>query len=165
MESSAINRRCWPDAWIVNASWKAARFVRFCDCYNIPLITLADTPGYLPGVMQEHNRHLLAMVPSCSLHTRKPLFRRSLWSCARITAGLIPPCVRAGRKGTGADFVLALPTGELAITLGAEGAANIVFKHEIAKAEDQAAKEKGADRNIQRTVSQPVQRGGIWDCG
>ncbi|MDE8735528.1 carboxyl transferase domain-containing protein, partial [Eubacteriales bacterium DFI.9.88] len=39
----------------VNASWKAARFVRFCDCYNIPLITLADTPGYLPGVMQEHN--------------------------------------------------------------------------------------------------------------
>lgn len=121
----------------VNASWKAARFVRFCDCYNIPLITLADTPGYLPGVQQEHNgiirngakllfAYSEATVPKITVVVRKDYGGAYSAMCG---------------KGMGADFVLALPTGELAI-MGADGAANIVFKHEIAEAEDQDAKRK-----------------------
>lgn len=121
----------------VNASWKAARFVRFCDCYNIPIITLADTPGYLPGVMQEHNgiirngakllfAYSEATVPKITVVVRKDYGGAYSAMCG---------------KGMGADFVLALPTGELAI-MGAEGASNIVFKHEIEAAEDKEAKRK-----------------------
>ena len=121
----------------VNASWKAARFVRFCDCYNIPIITLADTPGYLPGVIQEHNgiirngakllfAYSEATVPKITVVVRKDYGGAYSAMCG---------------KGMGADFVLALPTGELAI-MGAEGASNIVFKHEIEAAEDKEAKRK-----------------------
>ena len=121
----------------VNASWKAARFVRFCDCYNIPIITLADTPGYLPGVMQEHNgiirngakllfAYSEATVPKITVVVRKDYGGAYSAMCG---------------KGMGADFVLALPTGELAI-MGAEGASNIVFKHEIEAAGDKEAKRK-----------------------
>lgn len=121
----------------VNASWKAARFVRFCDCYDIPLITLADTPGYLPGVMQEHSGIIR--------NGAKLLFAYSEATVPKITVVIRKDYGGAYSamcgKGMGADFVLALPTGELAI-MGAEGAANIVFKHEIADAEDQAAKRK-----------------------
>lgn len=121
----------------VNASWKAARFVRFCDCYSIPLITLADTPGYLPGVNQEHNGIIR--------NGAKLLFAYSEATVPKITVVIRKDYGGAYSamcgKGMGADFVLALPTGELAI-MGAEGAANIVFKHEIAEAKDQAAKRK-----------------------
>lgn len=121
----------------VNASWKAARFVRFCDCYNIPIITLADTPGYLPGVQQEHNgiirngakllfAYSEATVPKITVVVRKDYGGAYSAMCG---------------KGMGADFVLGLPTGELAI-MGADGAANIVFKHEIEKAEDKDSKRR-----------------------
>lgn len=121
----------------VNASWKAARFVRFCDCYNIPIITLADTPGYLPGVIQEHNGIIR--------NGAKMLFAYSEATVPKITVVVRKDYGGAYSamcgKGMGADFVLALPTGELAI-MGAEGAANIVFKHEIADAKDKEAKRK-----------------------
>lgn len=119
----------------VNASWKAARFVRFCDSFNIPLITLADTPGYLPGVMQEHNGIIR--------NGAKMLFAYSEATVPKITVVLRKDYGGAYSamcgKGMGADFVFSLPTGELAI-MGADGAANIVFRKEIAAAADKVAK-------------------------
>jgi len=120
-----------------NSSWKAARFVRFCDAFNIPLITLADTPGYLPGVSQEHGgiirngaklifAYAEATVPKITVVVRKDYGGAYSAMCG---------------KGMGADVVLALPTGELAV-MGAAGAANLVFKKEIAEAADPDAKRK-----------------------
>lgn len=119
----------------VDASWKAARFVRFCDSYSIPLIILADTPGYMPGVKQEHDGIIR--------NGAKLLFAFSEATVPKITVVLRKDYGGAYSamcgKGMGADFVLALPTGELAI-MGAEGAAAVVFKKELAAAEDKDAK-------------------------
>lgn len=120
-----------------NASWKAARFVRFCDAFNIPILTFADCPGYLPGISQEHGgiirngaklifAYAEATVPKITIVVRKDYGGAYSAMCG---------------KGMGSDVVLALPTGELAV-MGAEGAANLVFKKEIASAEDQVAKRK-----------------------
>ncbi len=118
----------------VNASDKAARFIRFCDCFNIPLLTLVDTPGYLPGVDQEHAgviRHgakILyayseASVPKMTLVMRKAYGGAYIAMCSRHL---------------GADFVASWPSGEIAV-MGPEGAANIIFRKEIAAAEDPEA--------------------------
>lgn len=134
----------------VNASWKAARFVRFCDSYNIPIIILADTPGYLPGLEQEHNgiirngAKLLfafseATVPKITLVIRKDYGGAYSAMCG---------------KGMGADFVFALPTGELAI-MGADGAANIVFKKDIKNAENPVDKKKELSKIYQETFLNP----------
>jgi acetyl-CoA carboxylase carboxyltransferase component len=115
----------------IDCSDKAARFIRLCDCFNIPVLSIADVPGYLPGVRQEHGgiiRHgakLLfawgeATVPKVTLIVRK--------SYGGAYHGLCS-------KEIGADLVFAWPGAELAV-MGAEGAANIVFKNEIEKAED-----------------------------
>jgi methylmalonyl-CoA decarboxylase subunit alpha len=115
----------------IHASEKAARFVQFCDAFNIPLVTLVDVPGFLPGVDQEHNgiiRHgakLLyaycnATVPRISLVLRKA------YGGAYIVMD---------SRSIGADLALAWPSNEIAV-MGAEGAANIVFRREIAAAED-----------------------------
>ena len=118
----------------VNASDKAARFVRRCDAFNIPLLTLVDVPGFLPGTSQEHEgiiRHgakLLyayseATVPKISLVTRKAYGGAYIAMCS---------------KGLGADLAYAWPTAEIAV-MGAEGAANIVFRREIQAAADPEA--------------------------
>jgi methylmalonyl-CoA decarboxylase subunit alpha len=118
----------------VNASDKAARFIRFCDCFNIPLLTLVDTPGYLPGVDQEHAgviRHgakILyayseASVPKLTLIMRKAYGGAYIAMCSRHL---------------GATFVASWPSGEIAV-MGPEGAANIIFRKEIASAEDPEA--------------------------
>ncbi len=115
----------------VNSADKAARFVRFCDAFNIPIVTFTDVPGYLPGVGQEHSgviRHgakLLyafaeATVPRINIITRKA------YGGAYIAMN---------SRHLGADFVFAWPTAEIAV-MGAEGAANIIFRKEIASAED-----------------------------
>ncbi len=119
----------------VNASDKAARFVRRCDAFNIPLLTLVDVPGFLPGTGQEHTgiiRHgakLLyayseATVPKVSVVTRKAYGGAYIAMCS---------------KGLGADLAFAWPTAEIAV-MGADGAANIVFKKEINAAENPAEK-------------------------
>lgn len=119
----------------VNASVKAARFVRFCDAFNIPLWVIEDVPGFLPGTSQEHGgiiRHgakLLyafaeATVPKVTLITRKAY------------GGAY--CVM-NSKHLRADLNLAWPTAEIAV-MGAEGAVNIIFRHELAKAADPAAR-------------------------
>ncbi len=113
----------------INASDKAARFVRFCDCFNIPIITFVDVPGFLPGVGQEHNgiiRHgakLLyayceATVPKITVITRKAY------------GGAYDVMSSKHVRG---DINYAWPTAEIAV-MGAEGAVNILFKDEIDKA-------------------------------
>jgi acetyl-CoA carboxylase carboxyltransferase component len=115
----------------VDSSDKGARFIRYCDAFNIPLLTLVDLPGYLPGVDQEHNgviRHgakLLyayseATVPKITLITRKA-----------YGGGYIAMC----SSHLKADFVFAWPTAEIAV-MGPTGAANIIFRKEIAQADD-----------------------------
>ncbi|MGE5654392.1 MAG: acyl-CoA carboxylase subunit beta [Bacillota bacterium] len=115
----------------INASDKAARFIRFCDAFNIPVVTFTDTPGYLPGVGQEHGgviRHgakLLyayseATVPKLTVITRKAYGGAYIAMCSRHL---------------GADMVFALPAAEIAV-MGPDGAANIIFKDDIAKAEN-----------------------------
>ncbi|NLC76273.1 MAG: methylmalonyl-CoA carboxyltransferase [Clostridia bacterium] len=118
----------------INASDKAARFIRFCDAFNIPLLTLVDTPGYLPGTEQEyggiirHGAKLLyayseATVPKITLILRKAYGGAYLAMCAR---------------SLGADQIIAWPSAEIAV-MGPEGAANIIFRKEIAGAEDPVA--------------------------
>lgn len=123
----------------INASDKIARFVRFCDCFNIPLITLVDTPGFFPGIEQEHGGIIR--------HGAKVLFAYSEATVPKITLILrkayggayIAMC----SKHLGGDLSFAYPTAEVAV-MGAEGAVNICFRKEIAEAADpaQARKEK-----------------------
>jgi len=119
----------------VNASDKASRFIRFCDAFNIPLITLVDVPGYLPGTKQEwdgiirHGAKLLyayseATVPKVTLITRKAYGGAYLAMCS---------------KDLGSDYVLAWPTAEIAV-MGGEGAAAIIHRREINEAADPNAK-------------------------
>jgi propionyl-CoA carboxylase beta chain len=118
----------------ISASTKAARFIRFCDCFNIPLVTFVDVPGFLPGVAQEHGgiiRHgakLLfayceATVPKVTVITRKAY------------GGAYDVMSSKHIRG---DLNLAWPTAEIAV-MGAKGAVEILFKEQIARAEDPAA--------------------------
>ena len=118
----------------IEASEKAARFVQMCDAFNIPLVTLLDVPGFLPGVDQEHGgiiRHgakLLyaycnATVPRISLILRKA------YGGAYIVMD---------SQSIGADLTYAWPTNEIAV-MGAEGAANVIFRRQIADADDPEA--------------------------
>jgi acetyl-CoA carboxylase carboxyltransferase component len=110
----------------IDSSDKAARFVRFCDAFNIPILTLVDTPGYMPGVQQEHGGIIR--------HGAKLLFAYSEATAPLITVILRKAYggayIAMASKGLGADTVFALPTAEIAV-MGPEGAANIIFKREI----------------------------------
>ncbi|HZM86838.1 MAG TPA: carboxyl transferase domain-containing protein, partial [Blastocatellia bacterium] len=121
----------------IDASVKAARFVRFCDCFNIPLITFEDVPGFLPGIQQEHGgiiRHgakLLfafaeATVPKITVITRKAY------------GGAY--CVMAS-KHIRADLNFAYPTAEIAV-MGAEGAVGVLYRREIAQADSPESESK-----------------------
>ena len=134
----------------IDASDKAARFVRFCNAFNIPLLTLVDVPGFLPGVEQERGGIIR--------HGAKLLFAYSAATVPKITVVLrkayggayIAMCSR----GLGADRVLAWPTAEIAV-MGAEGAAEIVFKREIDAADDQVARRKELVDEYRETFSNP----------
>jgi len=121
----------------VNSSLKAARFVRFCDAFNIPLLTLVDVPGFLPGTDQEfggiikHGAKLLyafaeATVPKVTLITRK-----AYGGAYDVMSS----------KHIRADLNFAWPTAEIAV-MGPEGAVNIIHRRELAKAEDPEARRK-----------------------
>jgi len=118
----------------INASDKIARFVRFCDAFNIPLVTFVDTPGYLPGTNQEHGGVIR--------HGAKVLYAYSEATVSKITVILrkayggayIAMCSRH----LGADVVFAYPQAEIAV-MGAAGAANIVFRKDIKNAENPEA--------------------------
>jgi acetyl-CoA carboxylase carboxyltransferase component len=134
----------------IDASDKATRFIRFCDAFNIPMLTIADVPGYLPGSNQEwggiirHGAKLLwcyseATVPKLLLVTRKDYGGSYLAMCSR---------------DLGADMAFAWPTAEIAV-MGAEGAANIIHRKEIDGAENPSAKRKEKIQEYRDLFSNP----------
>jgi acetyl-CoA carboxylase carboxyltransferase component len=134
----------------VNASDKITRFIRFCDAFNIALLTIADVPGYLPGKDQEwqgiirHGAKVLwayseATVPKITLIIRKDYGGAYLAMCS---------------KDLGADFVFAWPTAEIAV-MGAEGATSIIFRKEIDAAPDPEAKEQEKIREYRDLLYNP----------
>jgi propionyl-CoA carboxylase beta chain len=141
----------------INASTKAARFVRFCDCFNLPIITLVDVPGFLPGVDQEHAgiiRHgakLLyayaeATVPKITVVTRKAY------------GGAY--CVM-GSKQVRTDLNFAYPTAEIAV-MGPEGAVDILYRRELAAGDDPTARRREKIEEYQEKFASPfiaAQRG------
>ncbi len=115
----------------VDSSDKAARFIRYCDAFNIPIITLVDLPGYLPGVDQEH--------AGVIRHGAKVLYAYSEATVPKLTV-IIRKAYGGGyiamsSRHLRADFVFAWPTAEIAV-MGPEGAANIIFRKEITSADD-----------------------------
>lgn len=134
----------------IEASEKGARFVRFCDSFNIPLVTFVDVPGFLPGVEQEHGgiiRHgakLLysyceATVPRVTVITRKAYGGAYLVMNAR---------------GIRADLVFAWPSAEIAV-MGAQGAVNVIFRRELTEASDPAAKRGELIRDYEERFNNP----------
>ncbi|WP_344015164.1 acyl-CoA carboxylase subunit beta, partial [Kitasatospora atroaurantiaca] len=115
----------------IQASEKAARFVQTCDAFNIPLVTLVDVPGFLPGVDQEHGgiiRHGAKLLYAYCNATvpRIQLILRKAYGGAYIVMD---------SRSIGADLSFAWPTNEIAV-MGAEGAANVIFRREIAASDD-----------------------------
>ena len=116
----------------VDSSWKQARFIRFCNCFNIPLLLLVDTPGYLPGKDQEYNgiiRHGAKSLYALSEATvpKIAVILRKVYGGAALGMGVLP--------GFGTDIVFALPYAEIG-AMGAEQAVNLFYRDEIAKADD-----------------------------
>lgn len=119
----------------IDASVKAARFVRFCDCFNIPIITLEDVPGFLPGVTQEHGGIIR--------HGAKLLFAYCEATVPKITVVMRKAYGGAyivmNSKHIRGDMNLAWPSAEIAV-MGPDGAVNIIRRRELAEADDPVAK-------------------------
>lgn len=134
----------------VDASKKGARFVRFCDCFNIPLLVLVDVPGFLPGTDQEWNGIIM--------NGAKLLYAFSDATVPRVT--VITRKAYGGAydvmnsKHIGADMNFAWPTAEIAV-MGAKGASEIIFKNEIAKADDPVAKLQEKETEFQEKFANP----------
>jgi methylmalonyl-CoA carboxyltransferase 12S subunit len=139
----------------INASDKGARFIRFCNAFNIPLVTFVDVPGFLPGVEQEYGGIIR--------HGAKLLFAYSAATVPKLTVvvrkayggGYIAMC----SKELGADRVVAWPTAEIAV-MGAEGAAEIVFRREIDKAADKEGRRQELVQQYRDTFSTPYMSAG-----
>lgn len=134
----------------VNSSDKASRFVRFCDAFNIPIITFTDVPGYLPGVGQEHSgviRHGAKLLYAFSEATvpKINVIVRKAYGGAYIAMN---------SKHLGADMVFAWPSAEIAV-MGPEGAANIIFKKDIAAADDPMETRKRLIEEYREKFSNP----------
>jgi len=134
----------------INASIKASRFIRFCNAFNIPVVTFVDVPGFLPGVQQEYGgiirngakllfAYSAATVPKIQLILRKSYGGSHLAMCSR---------------DLGADRVLAWPTAEVAV-MGAEGAVEVVFHKEVDEAADKAARRAELIETYRNTFSTP----------
>jgi acetyl-CoA carboxylase carboxyltransferase component len=134
----------------IDASDKATRFIRFCDAFNIPMLTIADVPGYLPGSQQEwggiirHGAKLLwcyseATVPKMLLVTRKDYGGSYLAMCS---------------KDLGADMAFAWPSAEIAV-MGASGACNVIHRKAIKGADDPEAKRKELIAEYEQLFSNP----------
>ena len=135
----------------IDASEKAARFVRTCDAFNIPVITFVDVPGFLPGTDQEWNG----------------IIRRGaklIYAYAEATVPLVTVITRKayggaydvmGSKHLGADFNLAWPTAQIAV-MGAQGAVNILYRKELAKADDAGRHAREVDHRVRRRARQSL---------
>src|SRR4026209_788645 len=139
-----------PGCLDINASLKAARFIRFCDCFNIPIVTFVDVPGFLPGTEQEyhgiirHGAKLLyayaeATVPKVTVVTRKAYGGGYIVMSSKHLRG---------------DVNLAYPTAEIAV-MGPEGAINIVFRDALQKAADPAKTRDEMVTNYRQTFANP----------
>jgi methylmalonyl-CoA carboxyltransferase large subunit len=134
----------------INASDKAARFIRFCNAFNIPLLTLVDVPGFLPGVQQEYGGIIR--------HGAKMLFAYSAATVPKVTVVLrkayggsyLAMC----SKDLGADKIVAWPTAEIAV-MGAEGAVEVVFRREIDSASDKVARRQELVAEYRDTFANP----------
>ncbi|GAB48495.1 acyl-CoA carboxylase subunit beta [Mobilicoccus pelagius] len=134
----------------IDASDKGAKFIRFCNAFNIPVVNLVDVPGFLPGTAQEYGGIIR--------HGAKMLYAYSSATVPKITVVLrkayggsyLAMC----NKDLGADRVFAWPTAEIAV-MGAEGAAGVVFRKEIANAEDPAAKRAELVQHYRDAFSTP----------
>jgi acetyl-CoA carboxylase carboxyltransferase component len=121
----------------INSSIKGARFIRFCDCFNIPILTLEDVPGFLPGIDQEHSGIIR--------HGAKLLYAYADSTVPKITIILRKSyggayCVM-NSKNLGGDFNFAWPTAEIAV-MGPEGAVSILYRKELLESEDPAKLKK-----------------------
>lgn len=136
----------------VDSSDKGARFIRFCNAFNVPLVTLVDVPGFMPGLAQErggiirHGAKMLfayaaATVPKITVILRKAYGGAYLAMCS---------------KDMGADFVYAWPTAEIAV-MGAEGAVRVIYKKEIESAADPKAKEVELIAKYRKEFASPYQ--------
>ncbi|UMZ73492.1 acyl-CoA carboxylase subunit beta [Natranaerofaba carboxydovora] len=134
----------------INASDKASRFIRFCDSFNIPILSFVDVPGYLPGTNQEyggiirHGAKLLyayseATVPKLTVILRKAYGGAYVAMCS---------------KSLGADMSFAWPTAEIAV-MGPEGAANIIFKKDIENAEDKQQAREDKIQDYRNQIANP----------
>ena len=140
----------------IDASEKAARFIRFCDCFNIPIITFEDVPGFLPGIGQEHGgiirsgakllyAYCEATVPKITVITRKAY------------GGAY--CVMNSKHIRG-DLNLAWPTAEIAV-MGPDGAVNIIFRDELRRGRRSGRQESRTRGDVPREVCQSVRGGGV----
>ncbi len=134
----------------VNASDKAARFIRFCDSFNIPIVTLTDVPAFLPGVSQEHGgiiRHGAKLLYAYSEATvpKVNVILRKAYGGAYIAMS---------SKHLGTDLVFAWPTAEIAV-MGAEGAANIIFRKEIESSDNPLEKRQEKIEEYKERFSNP----------
>lgn len=134
----------------INASVKAARFIRFCDAFNIPLVVLEDVPGYLPGSNQEHNGIIR--------QGAKILYAFAEATVPRITIILRKAyggayCVMNSRE-MGADLVYAWPTAEIAV-MGPAGAVEIVFRKDVAEAADPSVMAKEKENEYREKFANP----------
>jgi propionyl-CoA carboxylase beta chain len=152
----ANNPKAFSGVLDTKASDKASRFIRFCDAFNIPLLTFADVPGYMPGTQQEwagiisHGAKLLhayseATVPKVTVVTRKDYGGAYIGMCS---------------KQLGSDYVMAWPTAEIAV-MGAEGACNIVYRREINEAEDPQARRKELVASYEEHFNNPYFAAGM----
>ncbi len=134
----------------IDSSDKAARFIRFCNAFNIPVVTFVDVPGFMPGVQQEYGgiiRHgakmlfsyAAATVPKLTVVVRKAYGGAFLAMCA---------------KSMGADTLMAWPSAEIAV-MGAEGAVNVLYRKEIAAAEDPKAEQAKRLDEYRETFANP----------
>ena len=134
----------------IDASNKASRFIRFCNAFNIPLLTFVDVPGFLPGVQQEyggiirHGAKLLFAYSAATVPKITVILRKSYGGAHLAMCG----------KDLGADRVFAWPTAEVAV-MGAEAAAGIVFRKEIEEAEDKVAKRQELIERYREAFSNP----------
>ena len=129
---------------------KAARFIRFCDCFNIPIVTLVDVTGFLPGQKQEHSGIIR--------HGAKLLFAYSEATVPKISLILRKAYggayIAMNSKNMGADVVFAWPIAQMAV-MGAEGAVDIIFKREIAGAENPAEKRQQLIEEYENKFANP----------
>lgn len=134
----------------IDASRKAARFVRFCDCFNIPLVTFVDVPGFLPGTKQEwnaiitHGAKLLYAFAEATVPKLTVITRKAYGGAYDVMAS----------KHIRADLNFAWPTAEIAV-MGPDGAVNIIYRNELAKADDPVARRTELADHYRETFANP----------